>query len=54
MPGRTEKNLPIAKHLIDLLDVLQQKTEGNRTADESANLEDALHQLRMAYVQVAG
>jgi hypothetical protein len=41
-----------AKHVIDLLAMLQQKTEGNRTADESTELENMLHQLRMAYVTV--
>lgn len=42
-----------AKHLVDMLQVLQEKTEGNRTAEESAMLEDTLHQLRMAYVQIS-
>jgi hypothetical protein len=54
LPGKTEKNLPIAKHLIDLLEVLQQKTEGNRTPEESDDLENLLYQARMAYVQAAG
>lgn len=42
-----------AKHLIDMLRVVQEKTEGNRTDDESAMLEDTLHQLRMAYVTIS-
>jgi uncharacterized protein DUF1844 len=42
-----------AKHLVDMLQVLQEKTEGNRTAEESAMLEDTVHQLRMAYVQIS-
>jgi hypothetical protein len=41
-----------AKLAIDLLDMLQQKTEGNRTAEESEELETVVHQLRMAYVGV--
>jgi hypothetical protein len=40
-----------AQHAIDLLAVLQQKTEGNRTSDESDAVEAALHELRMAFVQ---
>ncbi len=40
----------LAKHVIDLLSMLQEKTEGNRTPDESTELENMLHQLRMAYV----
>ena len=57
MPGKNEKaekNLPLAKHCIDLLEVLQQKTEGNRTEDETRAFDDTLYQLRMAFVQVAG
>ena len=41
-----------AKHVIDLLTMLQQKTEGNRTPDESTELDNILHQLRLAYVTV--
>ena len=51
--GKAEKNLSAAKHSIDMLEILQQKTEGNRTAEESEEIEAMLHQLRMAYVQVA-
>jgi hypothetical protein len=41
-----------ARHAIDILTMLQQKTEGNRTTDESEEIEYMLHQLRMAYVTV--
>jgi hypothetical protein len=41
-----------AKHAIDLLTMLQQKTEGNRTPDESDDLEAALHELRLTFVGV--
>ena len=41
-----------AKHAVDTLAMLQQKTEGNRTAEESDELEAALHQLRLAYIDV--
>ena len=41
-----------AKHSIDLLAVLQQKSEGNRTPEESDKLEAALHELRLAFVTV--
>lgn len=50
--GKAETHLEQARHFIDLLDVLQQKTEGNRTAEESRMLEDLLHELRMGYVAV--
>ena len=42
----------MAKHLIDTLDVLQQKTKGNLTSEESALLTNYLYQLRMLYVAV--
>jgi hypothetical protein len=42
-----------ARHAIDLLAMLQQKTEGNRTPEESEELETMLHQLRLAYVGIA-
>ena len=51
--GKAEINLPLAKHFIDLLEVIQQKTEGNRTPEETEDLESMLHQLRMAFVQIA-
>jgi uncharacterized protein DUF1844 len=53
IPGapKSEPNLDIAKHLIDTVAVLQEKTKGNVTDDEARLLEDALHQLRLAYVQ---
>ncbi|MGA2254117.1 MAG: DUF1844 domain-containing protein [Thermoguttaceae bacterium] len=52
--GKLEKDLRVAKHSIDMLEVLQQKTEGNRTPEETEDIEAMLHQLRMAYVQVVG
>ena len=49
--GKTDVYLDQAQHAIDLLAVLEAKTAGNRTPDESAELDGALHELRMAYVQ---
>jgi hypothetical protein len=49
---KAEVQLEQAKHAIDLLAMLQQKTEGNRTPEESSELEAVLHELRMAYVTV--
>ena len=36
---------------IDILSMLQQKTRGNLTAEESKFLEDVLHTLRVAYIR---
>lgn len=44
--------LPVAKHLIDTLSVLEEKTEGNLTSEEAAMMENVLHQIRMLYVGV--
>lgn len=49
--GEVAANRPYAKHFIDMLGVLEEKTKGNLTEDESGHLRDALHQLRMVYVQ---
>ena len=50
MTGEPTVNLPMAKHFIDLLAMLQEKTQGNLSDDEAAHLRDGLHQLRMVYV----
>ncbi|MGO8691025.1 MAG: DUF1844 domain-containing protein [Thermoguttaceae bacterium] len=52
LSGKTEVNLPQAKHAVDTLEVLQEKTTGNRTPQESADIEDMLHHLRLVYVSV--
>ena len=41
-----------AKHAIDTLQVLYDKTEGNRTPEETSAIDDMLHQLRMAYLSL--
>ena len=46
-------NLDAAKHHIDMLEVLEQKTEGNLTDGEKQSLSLALHEMRMMYVQAA-
>lgn len=50
----TGQYLELARLHIDLLDVLKTKTAGRLTVQESNVLEDALYQLRMAYVQLRG
>lgn len=49
--GQTVEDLDMARYKIDLLSMLQEKTEGNRTPEESQMLDDVLYQLRMAYLQ---
>jgi Domain of unknown function (DUF1844) len=45
------KRLPMAKHFIDLLEMLQEKTKSNLNQDEGYALSQVLSQLRMAYIQ---
>ncbi len=51
--GQTEVDLQQARHLIDSLKVLQEKTEGNLTRQEKQHLESLLKELQMQFVQVA-
>jgi len=48
--NQTSQNFPVAKQMIDILTMLQAKTEGNRTEAETALLEQVLFSLRMHYV----
>ncbi len=45
------EDLNRAKYLIDELDVLEEKTKGNLTSEESAALKNVLYDLRMKFVK---
>lgn len=47
---KSHRNLPTARHFIDTLAMLEQKTNGNLTEDERRVLEEIQHQLRMMYM----
>jgi hypothetical protein len=47
-----EPNLPLARHSIDLLAMLQEKTRGNLSIEEQRLIENGLTELRFRYVQV--
>jgi hypothetical protein len=49
-----EVDLPLAKHCIDLLATIEQKTRGNLSAQEQQIIEGLLAELRMQYVSLAG
>ena len=51
--GQPMTNLPMAKHFVDTLAVLEEKTKGNLDEEENGLLSETLHQLRMAYVQAS-
>jgi len=44
-------HLPLAKHVIDTLGMLQEKTKGNLDPDEDNLLKSVLYDLRLRYVQ---
>ena len=46
-------DLPLARHTIDLMGVLMEKTKGNLALDEHRLLENALTELRFRFVQVS-
>jgi thymidylate synthase ThyX len=52
--GRTAKDLMLAKHTIDTLKLLQEKTAGNLTRDEENLLETVLYDLKLRYVKAVG
>src|SRR5256885_1364050 len=52
--GSTRVNLPMARHSIDMLCMLEQKTRGNLTGEEERLLHQVLFDLRMRYANKAG
>ena len=46
-------DLDLAKHHIDMLSVLEDKTRGNLSDEEKKLLDQALYETRMQYVQIA-
>jgi hypothetical protein len=51
--GEGEVNLELAKMFIDQLAMIQEKTRGNLTNEETTVLRNALSNLQMAYVEVS-
>jgi hypothetical protein len=52
--GEPRVDLTQARHMIDLLEILQEKTRGNLTAGEEGLLEHLLFDLRMRYLAKVG
>jgi hypothetical protein len=48
-----ELNLPAARHTIDMLAMIAEKTKGNLTLDEQRLVENSLTELRFRFVQVS-
>ena len=52
--GKKATNLSVAKQTIDILSMLQEKTEGNLADDEENLLKNILYDLRIRYVKEKG
>ena len=52
--GEPEINLDLARMFIDQLEMIQEKTRGNLTNEETTVLRNALSNLQMAYVEASG
>jgi len=50
---KAEPDLPLARHTIDLMAVLLEKTKGNLTLEEQRYLENSLTELRFRFVQAS-
>lgn len=48
-----ELNLPAARHTIDMLAMIAEKTKGNLSLDEQRLIENSLTELRFRFVQVS-
>ncbi len=48
--GGTKENLPLARHTIDILSMLDDKIKNGLDADEARLLEGVLYEVRMKYV----
>jgi hypothetical protein len=49
--GPARADLPLAKHTIDIIAMLQEKTKGNLTPPEERLIESLLYDLRLRYVE---
>jgi Domain of unknown function (DUF1844) len=49
--GGPEVDLPMAKHTIDILSMLQDKTRGNLTPEEQKLIEGLVYDLKIRYVE---
>jgi hypothetical protein len=52
--GKKMKDLPLAKHSIDIIAMLKDKTKGNLSDEEQKFLESILTDLRWRYVRATG
>jgi hypothetical protein len=51
--GQRMQHLDLARHHIDMLTVLEDKTKGNLSEEESAMLSQTAYELRQQYIQIS-
>lgn len=51
--GKKDRDLAAARHVLDILGMLKEKTKGNLDQAESSYLEEVLYNLHMGYVRQA-
>ncbi len=51
--GQRYQNLDLARHHIDMLSVIEEKTKGNLSEEEQTTLASTVYELRTRYVQMA-
>jgi len=49
--SKSEKNLELARRLIDILDLLKERTNGNLKPEEEAFIQTCLQQLKAGYLE---
>jgi hypothetical protein len=50
---KPERNLDLARHTIDLMGILLEKTKGNLSLEEQRMLENSVTELRFRFVQIS-
>jgi hypothetical protein len=51
LSGKVNKDIPVAKQMIDIIGMLKDKTSGNLNSGEESLTEEILFDLRMKYVE---
>lgn len=51
--GQRYQSLDLARHHIDMINVVSEKTEGNLTEEEAEMLKQTLYELRQAYIKIS-
>jgi hypothetical protein len=52
--GGRQMDLDMARHTIDVLNMLKEKTKGNRTEDETKMLDTLLYEVRTKFLTASG